>query len=77
MKKFVHNGTVKTVILWNSVDLGYLTVHVAEALATGKLSEGDKTFTAGRLGELKIEGDNVLLGDILRFTKENIDEYDF
>jgi rhamnose transport system substrate-binding protein len=77
MKSFVHNGTVKTVILWNSVDLGYLTVYVAEALATGKLSEGDKSFTAGRLGELKIEGDNVLLGDILRFTKDNIDEYDF
>lgn len=77
MKKFVHDGTVKTVILWNTVDLGYLTIQVAEALATGRLKEGATSFQAGRLGEVKIEGDNVLLGDILRFTKHNIDQYDF
>jgi ABC-type sugar transport system substrate-binding protein len=77
MKQFVHNGTVKTVVLWNTLDLGYLTVYVAEALATGKLAEGATSFTAGRLGEITIEGDNVLLGDILRFTKANIDQYDF
>lgn len=77
MKQFVDNGTVKTVVLWNTVNLGYLTVYVAEALATGKLKAGAKSFTAGRLGELKIAGDNVLLGDILRFSKENIDQYDF
>lgn len=77
MKKFVQSGTVKSVVLWNTVDLGYLTIYVAEALATGKLKEGASTFTAGRLGEKKIAGDNVLLGDILVFTKENIDNYDF
>lgn len=77
MKTFVHNGTVKTVVLWNTVDLGYLTIYVAEALATGKLKEGATTFSAGRLGEKKMEGDNVLLGDIIQFTKDNIDQYDF
>lgn len=77
MKRFVKNGTVKTVVLWNTVDLGYLTVHAASALAKGDLAPGATTFTAGRLGELKIEGDNILLGDILRFTAENIDDYDF
>lgn len=77
MKKFVKDGTVKSVVLWNTVDLGYLTVHVAEALANGKLKEDATTFTAGRLGEKRIAGDNVLLGDILVFTKDNIDEFDF
>ena len=77
MKDFVHNGTVKSVVLWNTVDLGYLTVYVAEALAAGKLSTSDTSFTAGRLGEKAIEGDNVLLGDIIVFTKENIDDFDF
>ncbi len=77
MKKFVHNGTVKSVVLWNTVDLGYLTVYVAEALATGTLTEGATSFSAGRLGEKKIEGDNVLLGPIMVFTKENIDDFDF
>ena len=77
MKKFVKSGTVKSVVLWNTVDLGYLTIHVAEALATGKLKAGATTFTVGRLGEQQIAGDNVLLGDILVFTKDNIDDYDF
>lgn len=77
MKKFVHNGTVKSVVLWNTLDLGYLTIYAAEALATGKLNAGDTTFEAGRLGEKKIEDDNILLGDIMIFTKDNIDDYDF
>ncbi len=77
MKKFVHAGTVKSVVLWNTVDLGYLTVRVAEALATGKLKNGDSSFQAGRLGEKTIAGDNVLLGDIIVFTKDNIDQFDF
>lgn len=77
MKEFVHKGTVKSVVLWNTLDLGYLTVYVAEALASGKLSETDTSFTAGRLGEKSIEGDNVILGDIMVFNKDNIDDYDF
>jgi len=77
MKDFVHNGTVKSVVLWNTIDLGYLTVYVAEALASGKLSEGDTSITAGRLDQKAIEGDNVILGDIIVFNKENIDDYDF
>ena len=77
MKPYVKNGTVKSVILWNTMDLGYLTVRAAEALASGKLQAGATTFPAGRLGERKIAGDNILLGDILIFTKDNIDQYDF
>jgi len=77
MRGFVKDGTVKSVVLWNTVDLGYLTVYVGEALASGRLKEGAKTFKAGRLGEKKVQGDNVLLGDILVFTKDNIDKFDF
>ena len=72
MKPFVKDGTVKSVILWNTIDLGYLTVRAAEALASGKLQAGATEFSAGRLGNRKISGDNILLGDILIFTKENI-----
>ena len=43
----------------------------------GKLKAGDTTFTAGKLGAKKVVGDNVLLGDILVFTKENIDQFNF
>src|SRR5205814_10120451 len=49
MKAYVKDGTVRSVILWNTVDLGYLTAYVAEALANGKLKVGETTFKAGRL----------------------------
>jgi rhamnose transport system substrate-binding protein len=77
MRSYVMDGTVKSVILWNTVDLGYLTVRVANAVTSGKLKPGDTSFVASRLGERKIAGDNVLLGKILVFTKDNIGQYDF
>ena len=77
MKEYVKDGTVKSVVLWSTVDLGYLTVHAAEALATGTLKPGATTLPAGRLGEKAIERDHILLGSKLVFTKDNIDQYDF
>ena len=77
MKKYVNNGTVKSVVLWNTIDLGYLTVYVGDALARGKLKKGAAMIQAGRLGEKPIVGDNIMLGDILVFTKDNIDQFDF
>ena len=77
MKSYVADGTVKSVILWNTKDLGYLTIYAAEAVAAGKLKPGATTFTAGRLGVKKIDGDKILLGGILVFTKDNINKFDF
>lgn len=77
MKKFVQNGTVRSVVLWNTIDLGYLTIHVAKALALGQLKDEATSIHAGRLGELSIVGDNVMLGNIIVFTRDNIDQFDF
>lgn len=76
-KRYVKEGITPAVILWNTLDLGYLTVQTATALAKGELKAGDKTMKAGRLGEMQIVGDNVLLGKPFVFTKENIDQFDF
>jgi ABC-type sugar transport system substrate-binding protein len=77
MKPYVKDGTVRSVILWNTMDLGYLTIYAAEAIATAKLKPGATSLKAGRLGDVKVEGDQILLGKILVFTKDNIDQYDF
>lgn len=77
MREYVKRGTVKSVVLWNTVDLGYLTVWAADAVARGKLKEGATNLEAGRLGVKKVEGSQVLLGGILVFTKDNIDQYHF
>ncbi|WP_040592624.1 substrate-binding domain-containing protein [Schlesneria paludicola] len=77
MKRFIDSGTVKSIVLWNTLDLGYLTVRVAEGLATGKLKPSDSECDAGSLGSKPIVDGHVLLGDILVFTKDNIDQYNF
>jgi rhamnose transport system substrate-binding protein len=76
-KRYVHDGVTDSVILWNTEDLGYLTVYAADALAKGTLKAGDKSIKAGSLGEFKIEGDNILLGTPFIFNKDNIDKFDF
>jgi ferredoxin len=77
MKEYVDRGVVKTVILWSPVDLGYLTIQVAHAAKKGDLKKGDTTFKAGRLGEVEVRGDEVLLGKPMLFTKENIGNFKF
>ena len=76
-RRYLKDGTTDTVILWKTVDLGYLTVQAAAALAKGELKAGATSFKGGKLGEFKIVGDNILLGEPFKFTKENIDQFDF
>jgi rhamnose transport system substrate-binding protein len=76
-KKFVHAGITDTVILWNTMDLGYLAVQAAVQLKEDRLRPGDTGIQAGRLRNIEIQGDNILLGKPFAFTKENINQFDF
>lgn len=76
-KAYVKGGVTDTVILWKTVDLGYLAVEAATALARDELKAGDTSFKSRKLGEIRIEGDNILLGEPFKFTKDNIDQFDF
>jgi rhamnose transport system substrate-binding protein len=76
-KDYVHQGITESVVLWNTMDLGYLTVQAAEALFNGTLKRGDKSLEAGRLGTLEVRDDNILLGQPFTFNKDNIDQFDF
>lgn len=77
MKGYVKEGVVKKFVLWNAVDLGYLAVHTAVACIKGDLKPGAASFSAGRLGEVRIRGDEVILGDPIVFDASNIDRFDF
>jgi rhamnose transport system substrate-binding protein len=76
-KAYVHAGITESVVLWNTMDLGYLTVYAADALVKGDLKAGDTSIDAGRLGSIKIAGDNILLGTPFTFNKDNIDRFNF
>ncbi len=39
-KPYVHAGVIESIVLWNTLDLGYLTVYAARALAAGELKAG-------------------------------------
>jgi ABC-type sugar transport system substrate-binding protein len=76
-KRYVREGITPSVILWNTEDLGYLTVQAAVALGRQELKPGATKFTGGRLGDLEIKGDNILLGKPFVFNKDNIEQFDF
>ena len=76
-RKYVKDGVTQSVILWKTIDLGYLTVYAATSLVKGDLKPGATAYKAGRLGNIEIKGDNILLGQPFVFNKENIDQFDF
>lgn len=78
MKPYVEDGCVKSVVLWNTIDLGYAAVEVMRAVVDGTLKPGDTKVAAGRLGDLEvINGSEVLLGAPFIFTQDNINDFDF
>ncbi len=76
-KPYVHEGVVQTVMLWNTGNLGYLTVHAGALMAQEKLAPGAQSLPAGRLGAIEIRGSEIILGPPLFFRKDNIDQFDF
>ena len=76
-RPYLEDGVLDSAVLWNTKDLGYLTVHAAHALATGALAPGATSLQAGRLGPVRIDGDEVILGTPFTFTKDNVAQFDF
>jgi rhamnose transport system substrate-binding protein/rhamnose transport system permease protein len=76
-KPYVHGGSIEAVVLWNTKDLGYLAVLAPAALVRGTLRAGAASLAAGRLGVVKVEGDQIILGAPVIFRKDNIDRFNF
>ncbi len=77
MRDYVKDGTVKQFILWNPVDLGYLAVHVADRVRKKNMPREGTIKKLGRLTGIRVREGEVILSKPIRFTKENIDRYDF
>ncbi|HEY2932894.1 MAG TPA: substrate-binding domain-containing protein [Acidobacteriota bacterium] len=76
-KPYVHAGVIESIVLWNTLDLGYLTVYTSRALSAGELKRGDRQIAAGRLGRIEVRDDEVMLGAPFIFNKSNIDRFSF
>jgi len=76
-RTYIKDGTVQTVILWNTHDLGYLTIRAAAELAANKLPADAASMDAGALGKVEIRGGQIILGPPLLINKANVDRFDF
>jgi rhamnose transport system substrate-binding protein len=76
-KPYIKEGVIDSIVLWNTGDLGYLTVYASQALSMGAFKRGDKEISAARLGKLQVVDDEIRLGAPFIFNKENIDRFNF
>ena len=74
-RAYVHDDFIDSIILWNPVALGYLTVHAAKAVSEGTLTDGAHDF--GRLRSIEVGDGNVYLGKPFVLNKGNIDSFQF
>ncbi|MCM3701364.1 autoinducer 2 ABC transporter substrate-binding protein [Paenibacillus macerans] len=75
MREYLKNGTVKNATLWSPKRLGYLTIVLAVNLLDGQAPVNGQVVR--NVGEIRVKGDSVIMGEPLDFTKDNVDEYVF
>lgn len=76
-KDYVHQGYIDSIVLWNTVDLGYLTVQAAKAVKDGIVTDRNATLDFGRLKGIEVGDGNIYLGKPFVFREDNIDNFDF
>lgn len=78
MRPYIKEGTLECFFLWDPRKLGELTVRCAQALANGQELKPGATLEGW--GPLRFHPDDpqvIIMSDPVRFTKENIDQFDF
>lgn len=76
-RPYIHSGVIQTIVLWNTRDLGYLTVYAGWLASQKKIAPGTTSVTAGRLGSLQIHGSEIILGTPMIINRSNIDQLNF
>jgi rhamnose transport system substrate-binding protein len=83
MKEYLEKGTAKYTVLWNPVEIGYLTTVIGLELAEGKEVTNNEELNVSDSEKRKIpleewEGAlQAITGPTLVFDKENVGEYHF
>lgn len=78
VKPYIESGVMKESVLWNALDLGYLTVWAGLQLAEGKTFE-ESNVIPGLTDPVKYFADTktLLLGPPLVITKDNVNDFEF
>jgi rhamnose transport system substrate-binding protein len=79
MRRFLKDGVIPAVALWNPPDMGYLAAHLAVNMVKGTVKGvPGESFEAGTLGKKEIGKNSlVITGPPIVFKKDNVDQYQF
>jgi ABC-type sugar transport system substrate-binding protein len=78
MRPYIMQGVLESFYLWDPRELGALTVRVAKALLDGGALQPGTTLPGyGALTLSERDPTTVIMARPIRFTKDNIDQYDF
>ncbi|TYP73363.1 autoinducer 2 ABC transporter substrate-binding protein [Paenibacillus methanolicus] len=75
MAPYLTDGSAQVATLWSPKKLGYLTVVLAVRALAGQPPEDGVMLP--NVGIIRVNGDVVVMGDPVDFTKENVNQYDF
>ncbi len=79
IKAYIKDDTnpMKSGVLWNCMDLGYLAVQTGFQMNKGTVKSDSTKITAGRLGDKEIKDKMIILGDALIFDVKNVDQFNY
>ena len=78
MKPYIKEGVLESIYLWDPRALGGLTVRIAKMLIDGQpITDGADIPGHGKIRLNPHDAKVVIMGDPIRFTKDNIDGFDF
>ncbi|MCM3224551.1 autoinducer 2 ABC transporter substrate-binding protein [Terribacillus saccharophilus] len=75
MNEHLKEGDVKGITLWSPKKLGFLTVMIAKLMQDGTEIE-DGMFIED-VGRIQVKGEQIIMGEPIDFTADNVDQYDF
>jgi ABC-type sugar transport system substrate-binding protein len=78
MRPYIKDGVLQSFYLWDPRALGSLTVALAKLMVEGKkIDNGMDVPGFGKISLSTNDPKTVIMAQPIRFTKENIDRYDF
>ncbi|MGE3314097.1 MAG: substrate-binding domain-containing protein [Planctomycetaceae bacterium] len=78
MKNYIKDGVLESFFLWDPRALGDLTIRLAKGVVEGKEIQAGAAVNGSKPVVFSAKDPTmVILSDPIRFTKENIDQYDW
>jgi rhamnose transport system substrate-binding protein len=76
MAGHVKSGAVKSFAIWNPIDLGYSSIHLAHALVKGAKAAPGEKLKMGRVGTATLDKDNeAAMAEPFTYDASNVEQF--